>query len=192
MITPPERSPARDAALLSLLPRAAAEGWPAAARDPEARRLFPGGAPDMIESYIDLADRRMAEHAADALPALRLTARVRALLEARFADAAPHLAAVRRAMPILALPQNAALAARTAARTVDAIWAAAGDTSADISWYTKRAILAGVYGSTLLYWLRVEGDMARTLAFIDRRLAGVGRLGKLRARLSGASRQPVT
>ena len=34
------------------------------------------------------------------------------------------------------------------ARTVDAIWHAAGDRSADFSWYTKRAILAAVYAAT--------------------------------------------
>ena len=38
------------------------------------------------------------------------------------------------------------------ARTVDAIWHAAGDRSADFSWYTKRAILAAVYTATVLYW----------------------------------------
>ncbi len=44
------------------------------------------------------------------------------------------------------------------ARTVDAIWHAAGDRSADWSWYSKRAILAGVYGATLLFWLRDDSD----------------------------------
>jgi ubiquinone biosynthesis protein COQ9 len=69
------------------------------------------------------------------------------------------------------------------ARTTDAIWHAAGDRSADFSWYTKRAILAGVYGATLLRWLNDGSeDDADTLAFLDRRLAGVARIGRLRAR----------
>ena len=84
----------------------------------------------------------------------------------------------------LARPGNGLVAARCTARTVDTIWAAAGDTSADFSWYTKRAILAAVYSATLFYWLSGSGEMEQTLAFLDRRLAGVAKLGKLRARLA--------
>ncbi len=95
----------------------------------------------------------------------------------------PYKEAIRRALALLALPGNARLAAVCTARTVDAIWHAAGDRSADFSWYTKRAILAAVYGATLLYWLRDAGeDDVATLAFLDRRLAGVGRIGAARRR----------
>jgi ubiquinone biosynthesis protein COQ9 len=66
---------------------------------------------------------------------------------------------------------------------VDAIWHAAGDRSADFSWYTKRALLTGVYGATVLFWLRdASEDDAATLAFLDRRLAGIGRIGGVRRR----------
>ena len=76
-------------------------------------------------------------------------------------------------------------AARCTARTVDAIWHAAGDEAADFSWYTKRATLGAIYGATLFYWLRDDSeDDAPTLAFLDRRLAGLGRFGKLRGRLT--------
>ena len=44
---------------------------------------------------------------------------------------------------------HAALGAKLVYRTVDAMWRAAGDTSTDFNFYTKRGILAGVYGSTL-------------------------------------------
>ena len=66
------------------------------------------------------------------------------------------------------------------ARTVDTMWFAAGDTSVDASWYTKRAILAGVYATTLLFFLQDETDGLATLAFLDRRLAGVARIGRWR------------
>ena len=109
---------------------------------------------------------------------------MRTLLVTRFTQAEAQRDAVRRAAALLALPGNALLAARCTARTVDAIWFAAGDTSADFSWYTKRALLAGVYSSTLLYWLSPGATPEGTQAFIDRRLAGVARIGKLRARLT--------
>ena len=59
-----------------------------------------------------------------------------------------------------------------------------GTVSADFSWYTKRAILTAVYGSTLLFWLRDESeDGVATLAFLDRRLEGLGRIGKARRKM---------
>ena len=59
-------------------------------------------------------------------------------------------------------------------RTVDAIWHAAGDRSTDFAWYTKRGVLTAVYSSTLLFWLRDGSeDDAATLAFLDRRMAGI-------------------
>ncbi len=71
---------------------------------------------------------------------------------------------------------------------MDAIWHAAGDRAADFSWYTKRATLAGVYTATLLFWLRdTSEEDADTLAFLDRRLAGVGKIGAVRRRLERAA-----
>jgi ubiquinone biosynthesis protein COQ9 len=191
MTAPPERSVARDAAIDALLLLVPALGWTVSAvqqaAGPDADLLFPGGPADMVEAYIDLADRRMVEAAAPGLAGLRLHQRVRALIAERFAQAAPHRDAVRRAFAVLALPSNLGTSARCTSRTVDAIWHAAGDTSSDFSWYTKRAILGAVYSATLLFWLadRSEDGLA-TLAFLDRRLAGVARIGKLRRRFSAA------
>jgi ubiquinone biosynthesis protein COQ9 len=112
---------------------------------------------------------------------LRVPARVKALIARRFAQNREYKEAIRRALAWLALPANAPVAVKTVAATVDAIWHAAGDTSADFSWYTKRGILAGVYSSTLLYWLRdASEDDEATLAFLDRRLENVGQIGKAR------------
>ena len=190
-MTPPERSLERDAAIVALLPHVAARGWSLSAlteaAGPDADLLFPGGPADMVEAYCDLGDRWMEQDAgAVDISGLRLPARVRAVIAARFTRNEPYKEAVRRGLSVLARPDAGLLAARCTGRTVDAIWYAAGDTAADFSWYTKRAILAGVYASTLLYWLRdaSEGGTA-TLAFLDRRLAGVGRIGGLRRRVEG-------
>jgi ubiquinone biosynthesis protein COQ9 len=115
---------------------------------------------------------------------LGLTKRVRLAMALRLQRQRPHRDAIRRAVSVLILPQNAALSLRTTSRTVDSIWHAAGDSSADFSWYTKRALLAVIYRATLLYWLRdYSEDDSATLEFLDRRLAGIGRIGKLRARM---------
>lgn len=196
MIAPPERSPDRDAAIAAILAHVPQAGWTRAAlrsalRDlgrpaEDADLLFPAGSADLVEAFVDWADRRMEEEAALLdLAARRLPERVRALIVLRLAQHREHKEAVRRAVAVLVLPRNARMAARALARTVDAIWYAAGDQSADFSWYTKRATLAGVYTATLLFWLADDSDdAAATLAFLDRRLAGVARIGKLRRRAS--------
>lgn len=192
MFQPPERSDERDAAIEALLPNVPFDGWTIAALQraagPDADLLFPGGPTDMIEAYCDLGDRRMEEGAlAAGVAELRLSRRVRAVIALRLEQNRSHKDAIRRALAVLAVPGNAGLAVRCTARTVDSIWHAAGDGSVDFSWYTKRAILAGVYGATLLFWLGdTSEDDERTLAFLDRRLAGVGRIGGVRRRLDAA------
>ena len=192
MIRPPERLPERDAAIEAMLPNVPFDGWTikalrsglAAAGLPEdeAAILFPGGAVDMIAVFCDLADRRMTEAAA-AMTESSLNARVRAVIALRLAMNRPHREAIRRAVSVLAFPGHTRAAAAITARTVDAIWHAAGDRSADFSWYTKRAILTAVYGATLLFWLHDTSDAdADTLEFLARRLQGIGRLRRARSR----------
>lgn len=203
MIAPPERSDERDAAIDALLPNVPFDGWTyralrvglaALGGDPrDAEVLFPGGAGDMIAAYCDLADRRMELEAATLeLDAMRIPARIRAVIALRLTQNRSHKEAIRRALAALALPGDAGAAALCTARTVDAMWHAAGDRSADISWYTKRAILAGVYTTTLLYWLRDPGeDDAATLSFLDRRLADVGRITRVHRKFKSALRRVV-
>jgi ubiquinone biosynthesis protein COQ9 len=203
MIAPPERSAERDAAIDALLPNVPFDGWTyralraglaASGGDPrDAESLFPGGAADMIATYCDLADRRMEQGAAAlGLGEMRTPARIRAVIALRLAQNRPHKEAIRRALAALALPGNAGTGALCTARTVDAMWHAAGDHSVDFSWYTKRAILTGVYTATLLYWLRDPSENeAATLGFLDRRLADVGRITRARRRVESVLRRFV-
>lgn len=185
----------RDAAIDALTAQVAFDGWTIKAlrqaltaigeHPDDALLLFPDGAGEMIEAFCTLADARMAAEAeAAALSASRVPVRIRAIIGIRLAQNRGNRDAIRRALAWLAIPLHAPRAARITAATVDAIWHAAGDTAADFSWYTKRGILAGVYSATLLYWLHdTSEDDAATLAFLDRRLADVARIGKLRKRL---------
>jgi ubiquinone biosynthesis protein COQ9 len=184
--------PERDAVIDALLPQVPFDGWTMkAARQAlqslgqhpdDAPLLFPGGTGEMIAAYCALADERMEQEAAQTdLSALRIPARVKAIIAIRLRQNRDNKEAIRRALAWLSVPVNAPLAVKTVAATVDAIWHAAGDTAADFSWYTKRGILAGVYSSTLLYWLRdISDDDEATLSFLDRRLATVGQIGSVR------------
>jgi len=190
--------PERNAVIDALLPQVPFDGWTSkalrqalavAGLDPEdAPLIFPGGAGEMIAAFCALADERMAEAAAAAnLAAYRVPARVKAIIAIRLEQNRGNKEAIRRAVAWLAMPQNAPLSARITAATVDAIWHAAGDRSADFSWYTKRGILAWVYSSTLLFWLADHSDEDEaTLSFLDRRLAEVAKIGGVRRRVEGS------
>src|SRR5262249_20988718 len=150
-----------------------------------AANAFPGGMAEMVEHWNRLADRHMLEAlAALDLQALKVRERVGRAVRLRLEQAAPHRVPVRRGLAFAALPQNGPLAARCLYRTVDAIWHAIGDRSTDHNFYTKRALLAGVYGATVLYWLNDRSsDSSATWAFLDRRIADVMRVPMAIARV---------
>jgi ubiquinone biosynthesis protein COQ9 len=154
----------------------------------EAENAFPEGAADLVRHFVDRADRRMLEALAERnLAALKTRERIATAIRLRLEELGPHREAVRRAVAFLALPPYYGLALRLLYRTVDAIWYAAGDTATDYNFYTKRALLAGVYSATLMYWIEDRSaDAAETWAFLDRRLQDVmavpralGRVGRL-------------
>ena len=144
-----------------------------------AANAFPGGPAELLEAFSAEIDRRMlAELEARDLKAMKHRQRIATAVRARLELLAPHREAVRRGLSFLVLPKHAALGARCLYRSVDAIWHAAGDTSTDYNFYTKRLLLAGVYSATLLFWLNDETEgCSETWAFLDRRLAEVIRLG---------------
>lgn len=195
----------RDRLVLAALPHVPFDGWSlrslrAAARDAGldetmAERAFPRGAIEAVLHFVALADRRLEEEAAanaTELAAMRFTQRIAWLVRRRIEPWTAHREAVRHAVALLALPGHAPQGLRAAWRTADAIWYAAGDTSTDFSYYTRRATLAGVYSATVLCWLddASEGAVA-TWGFLDRRLAGVGRVTKFRKRAeAGLKRVP--
>jgi ubiquinone biosynthesis protein COQ9 len=162
------------------LAMAAAEiGVPA----PRARLAFPGGAPDMIDGWFDAIDRAMARHfPLEAIERMKIRQRIQALVLYRLEVANPHKEALRRALAILAMPPNLALAARLGWRAADRMWRIAGDTATDFNHYSKRAILMGVYGSTTLVYLDDTSEtLAETRAFLDRRIDDVMQFEKVKA-----------
>lgn len=148
-----------------------------------ARLAFPGGAVDMIDAWFAHVDAAMAERVSlEQVAAMKIRGRIAALVEARLEAMEPDREALRRALSILALPQNVARAARLGWRTVDLIWRRAGDTAVDYNHYTKRAILLGVYGTTVTVFLDDQSDdLADTRAFLGRRIEGIMRFEKLKA-----------
>ncbi len=146
-----------------------------------ARALFPRGGVDLALAYHARGDAEMlAQLAAKDLTALRFRERIAAAVRMRLELADKEL--VRRGTTLFALPQHAVDGAKAIWGTADHIWTALGDSSTDVNWYTKRATLSAVYGSTVLYWLGDDsGDHQATWAFLDRRIDNVMQFEKLKA-----------
>ena len=185
---------------LALAPQIAAEaafdGWSDGALEQAAalagvpasvaRLAFPGGAMDMIEAWISAIDARMeAAFAGGELDRLAVRDRIRTLVLFRLDAVAGETESLRRALAIMALPQNIARALRTGWRSADAMWRLAGDRATDYNHYTKRALLGAIYSATLAVFVNDESEGQReTRAFLDRRIEDVMRIGKATGRLS--------
>ncbi len=183
----------RDRLAPGIADNAAFDGWSDDARDMAAdgagidrdvaRLAFPDGAVDMIDAWFAAIDRQMAAALPpDALAGMKIRARISALVEARLDAVAINRESLRRALTILALPQNVVRAARLGWRTVDLMWRMAGDTATDYNHYTKRTILLGVYGATITVFLDDDSEgHADTSAFLSRRIDGIMRFEKAKA-----------
>jgi ubiquinone biosynthesis protein COQ9 len=150
----------------------------------ELARLFPDGPAGLIAFYSEQVDREMEERlAAMDLPAMKVRARISEAVKTRLAILKRHKEAARRAAALLSLPMHAPLAAKLMYRTVDAMWRAAGDTATDFNFYSKRGILAGVYGATLVRWFAdTSEDEAPTNEFLAARIENVMQFEKFKAK----------
>ena len=136
----------------------------------------------LIVAWIDAIDSRMkAELPRSELATLKIRERIRALVAWRLEAVEGQEEALRRAMAVMAMPQNAAMAMKTGWRSADLMWRLAGDTATDYNHYTKRAILAALYGSVLSVFVGDESEgKSETLAFLDRRIDNVMQFEKVK------------
>jgi ubiquinone biosynthesis protein COQ9 len=155
----------------------------------QARLAMPKTQAGMIDVYIQEVDRALeAYFTPERLSGLKIREKIRALVWRRLEIMGPAREAVRRALAILAMPQNVPLTLRTGWRTADLMWRIAGDTSTDFNHYTKRMTLGAVYGSTLLVWLDDQSEgWTETAAFLDRRINEVMRFEKFKAEWRGSA-----
>ena len=146
-------------------------------------RLFPKGPLSLVEAFSESSDAEMERRLAKAkLSTMKVREKISLAVKTRIAVIEPQKEAARRAAAFLTLPPNAATGARLVYRTVDSIWHAIGDTSTDFNFYTKRAILAGVYSTTLMRWFNDDSeDESVTDEFLAARIENVMQFEKLKA-----------
>ncbi|HVZ90628.1 MAG TPA: COQ9 family protein [Rhizomicrobium sp.] len=147
--------------------------------------LFPDGPASLVAHFSAWADGRMERALSRRkLSEMKIRERIREAALARIGVLRPHKDAARRAAAFLLTPNHAALGARLLYDTADAMWRLAGDASTDFNFYTKRAILMGVYSSTMMRWFNdADADEEATRAFLDARIENVMQFEKFKAEL---------
>ena len=156
-----------------------------------AAYAFSGGALEMIAAWIDTIDEAMAAALpAAALAGLPVRERITRLVRFRLQAVSGMEESLRRALAVMAQPRQAKAALARGWHSADLMWRLAGDESSDYNHYTRRAILAAIYAATLAVFVDDQSEAkADTLAFLDRRIAGVIRFEKAKARLIPAAGQ---
>ncbi len=185
----------REKILAEALAHVAFDGWhdktlkaaaeKVGASDAELKAAFPRGVADALLFFSSEADRQATEaiEAAD-LKSMRVRERVTFAVRQRVEAVMKHKEAARRGAAVFALPQHAIDGATAVYRTVDALWRAVGDTSADFNFYTKRLLLSGVFTTTMLYWFADNSEDAEdTWKFLDRRIADVMQIEKVKSQV---------
>jgi ubiquinone biosynthesis protein COQ9 len=177
------------------------DGWSAAAVATAAREhgidpgiaalAFSAGPMAMIAEWIHTVDAAMEQaFAGNALGEVSIRERIRQLVTFRLDALNGREEALRRALSIMAMPQNTATALRLGWASADAMWYLAGDHSTDFNHYTKRTILAGIYAATLAVFANDGSEgKADTRQFLDRRIAGIMRFEKAKAQWLRPSEQ---
>lgn len=147
-----------------------------------AKLAFKDNAIDMIDAWIDSIDMELAHRLpAEKLAAMKIRDRITALLATRLEIMAPDRESLRRAMAIMAMPQNLVRSAKIGWRSADRMWRLAGDTASDFNHYTKRMTLSAVYASTLSVFVNDDSDnFADARAFLDRRIDNVMQFEKVK------------
>lgn len=160
--------------------------------DPDVARLaYPGGSMDMIGAWIESVDAKMAEAlTAEKLATLPIRERIRVLVQFRLDAIDGQEEALKRATAVMAMPHNAAASMKRAWTTADLMWRLAGDTATDYNHYTKRTILAGLYAATLASFADdMSDDKEQTKAFLARRIDGVMKFEKVKAKWLNPDRE---
>ena len=185
----------RDRLLLAMLPHVLFDGWSQKAlaagqnalggKTPDVQLLFPGGLRETAKHFGDYIDRQMlAKLTGLELEKMPVRERIVTGVQVRLQLLEPHRESLHRLLTFLALPGNHFTGMQITSQTADTIWHATGDKSTDFNYYTKRGLLAGVYGSTILYWLSDNSDdFADTHAFLDRRIAGILKIPKIQNKI---------
>ncbi|MDD9331317.1 MAG: COQ9 family protein [Wolbachia sp.] len=135
----------------------------------------------------DLNDSMEAELQNSNLEDMKIRERIKLAVQVRLSNYAklPNYREFLKSILSFSMwPRNTYFSSKLLCKTVNAIWYGINDQSTDFNYYTKRAILAGVYLSTMFFFINdYSEDFTDTLSFLDIRINNVMTFQKFKARL---------
>ena len=176
---------ARADILAAALPIAAFEGWSrktlkdaaiaAGFPDGADELYFPGGPLEVIEYWAEVCDAQVTEALSKLdLDTMRIRDKVTQGVLARLEAGGDHDEAARRAMSRLTLPDALGKGPAIIWRAADTIWRGINDQSTDFNYYTKRATLSAVIGTSMTSCLADQCDeKIKARKFVDARIENV-------------------
>ncbi|MBY0264260.1 MAG: COQ9 family protein, partial [Holosporales bacterium] len=153
--------------------------------------LFPGGVEDALCCWSRQVDAQLRSTLSlGPLENLKVRERIFWGVRTRFQILEPQKAAVAEAARFFLNPLNTCQGFKLLQETVHTLWVAAGDTSTDLNYYSKRLLLSGVYGATFLYWLKDTSlDHEKTWEFLKNRIDSVMKIQKVKGKFQEKTAQ---
>jgi len=153
----------------------------------EILALFPNGYLSLLNFYLFELNRLMTENSKKLdLIRMKKHIRIREIILLRLRDLLCEKPLFKRTFFTLMLPQHYRICLKSLYITIDQMWFIAGDNSTDFNFYSKRAILAGIYSSTVLYWINNK-SFDETSEFLDKQLKKVSKIPKLKNHINNLS-----
>ncbi|CAN2389317.1 Ubiquinone biosynthesis protein COQ9 [Pristimantis euphronides] len=165
---------------------AIAEGAKSLDLSAAAAGMFENGGSELVLHFVSLCNKNLTEllEQEDKLVQLGSAEKkpkaqfLRDAVEARLRMIIPYIGQWPQAMGILLLPHNIPFSLKLLTAMVDDIWHYASDQSTDVSWYTRRAVLAGIYNTTELVMMQDKSlDYEDTWHFLHNRISEAMTMG---------------
>ena len=146
--------------------------------------LFPEGYISLIQVYLDEINAKMTKESKKLnLIRFKVHERIRELCILRFKIMTKEKKIVCKTFLHLLLPNNYNFSLKNIYKTVDQIWYLAGDSSTDFNFYSKRAILASIYSTTIIHFINND-NFEETINLLNKQLKKVSKIPKIKERLS--------
>ena len=153
----------------------------------EILTLFPEGYLSLLKFYLKELNIDMTSSAKNLdLTRMKTHQRIREIILLRLNIKQNEKDLIKRTYFTLLLPKHFNILLMSLYNIVDQIWFIARDNSTDFNFYSKRAILATVYSSTVLYWINNE-NFEETKKFLDKQLKKISKIPQIKKQIKNVS-----
>jgi len=150
-----------------------------------AHGMFPDGPVELVNYFIEKCNIEMIQKLSSMnLQQVTMKERLRTILQMRLEMLLPYSSNWSQALSVMGQPQNLPKSLHGLALLIDEILHQCGDKSTDFDWYTKRALVTGIYVTTELYLLTdATRNKQDTWDYLDRRIDDFLRMSTLKVDL---------